>query len=380
MYYLLGLLYMFILPWYHTATEPAVIYSGNSVCNQTVVLGSSLFSALVDFSLASRSPETNSTFSCNFRVETVTSSLIAIKFLSPLYSPQVFDHYGCRTKMIITSDELNIKQCNSIPQTELSSHEYVDVRYEIQGNRPAHKTNYRFKMLLFTYSFLNRAGTCQVNETYCIGTRRCIYEPLKCSRIYDYCNNNMKNCPYQSSRRRPASFSGVYIFISCLIFLLGVTIYMCFCRGIHFFECICHCCSALETTGSQRVRQNEQENDLTRTGNGNGEGGNVIVTTENDVTDNENENENETENASENENETENASENDSINSGIFGLPPSYSYIERNAPEPNLSDSETYICSASEQAGPGISKCSAELPPSYSTVLGHEEEYNVHII
>ena len=112
---------------------------------------------------------------------------------------------------------------------------------------------------------------------------------------------------------------------------------------------------------------------MTRPANGNEDDNTIITHYSDHVIDNENDRSDD--------NTNDNVSSIDSSEVATFGLPPSYSCIVISDARDCINSGDIQACdNISERNGVGVSKVCTDLPPSYSTVLGHEEEYNVHEI
>ncbi|XP_060600415.1 uncharacterized protein LOC132753889 [Ruditapes philippinarum] len=150
---------------------------------------------------------------------------------------------------------------------------------------------------------------------------------------------------------------------------------MCFCQGVHLYECVCHCCSVLEKTGSEHLRRNFENNDLTSHGNRNEED-NAEITSADNVGDNDN--------ARESDNVSDHESQSSSRESVTFGLPPSYSCLVMSDQGDDTNNCDIHVDNAVDNTAESNKDCgqtsTIELPPSYSTVLGHEDEYSVRVL
>lgn len=307
---------------------------------------------------------TNSeSITCNILFRSKAGYSIGIKFFPHDLNTTGTTHVGFNRQIHqikVTSKDVNISLSNEFPAREVISGTFLNINYEIRKlpNTTGGLSIHMFEILFYTFHFLNNEGNkCLENDTICINSSRCLPEPMTCINTFDFCANGFKNCqpvtfmPNETTKTiYSVSYNGVYIFMGCFVALLFIMLYMCFCRTVVAYCKHSRKCSfstyELHTPIVERPRD-RQEPEVQETADNDGIISNQIEANVDDNPDNDS-------------NETRSVQ---------FGLPPSYSYLEKNM----ALEEQQETCLSDKTSS------TTSLPPSYSTVLTHEQDFNVHV-
>ncbi|KAL4233646.1 hypothetical protein ACF0H5_008328 [Mactra antiquata] len=359
-----------ILYWIHTFMLGYAldVYSGSSACNKIINLNSKFYAGILDFNPKSiQEIMVNRTTICKISFIPQRQYYVAVKFYQQLNSSKIQQDLLGHGKITILEDGVKQTFVNGFSSDEVIGVN-ITMKYEIQRafviNNNSH--NYvHFDVLFYTFQLVdhNHSDTCTESGYKCLESTRCLPEVLACSRIYDFCLNGFKNkCRLENklltetnniARKFIVSYTGVYIFFGCLLLFALIIAYMCICRSVISFckHKVCESARNGYTTRSTILQQPRCQAD-TEIVEGDAHGANMFLNAVNTVEPRYN--------------------DNDDVHEKFSSLPPSYSYLEQQDAVLDVSNEEE--CSTPVKR----TSCSCYLPPSYSSVLNHEEYFKVH--
>lgn len=236
---------------------------------------------------------------------------------------------------------------------------------------------------------------CFVGLFGCFGSEL-VQNPVKnrnCVNNNNTCSNSTR--PEYNTGNQFVSFTGVYIVLSCLVVLLAVSFYVC--CGQRICHCTCHCLTSIKSHGDGTLGSTanhpsvrpttDQEIEVQSSSEFSGRHYPATDTVETNGNNSSQPTERHVPRIQGQEFEILPSTSGDAQQSSESaarhhectesGLPPSYSYLESIAPGGLLrqTSSENKLRESSDR----ISVTSVSLPPSYSTVLAHVEDYDVHV-